>query len=73
MGGTNMFQYIDALKLTYEAQIATAKANISLYMDNAVGVAEHPDIIKAIDSLISDLAQAQEKLDTINYLEESYE
>ena len=40
MGGTDMFQYIDALKLTYEAQIATAKANISIYMDNAVGVAE---------------------------------
>tara|TARA_R100001082_G_scaffold36634_2_gene19265 strand:- start:358 stop:564 length:207 start_codon:yes stop_codon:yes gene_type:complete len=68
-----MFQYIDALKLTYEAQIATAKANLSVYMDNSVGVAEHPDIIKSIDSLISDLAQAQEKLDAISYLEESYE
>ena len=68
-----MFQYIDALKLTYEAQIATAKANLSVYMDNSVGVAEHPDIIKSIDALISDLAQAQEKLDAISYLEESYE
>ena len=68
-----MFQYIDALKLTYEAQIATAKANISIYMDNAEGVAEHPDDLKSIDSLISDLAQAQEKLDAISYLEESYE
>ena len=68
-----MFQYIAALKLTYEAQIATAKANITIYMDNAVGVAEHPDVLKSIDSLISDLAQAQEKLDAISYLEESYE
>ena len=68
-----MFQYIDALKLTYEAQIATAKANLSVYMDNSVGVAEHPDIIKSIDSLISDLSQAQEKLDAISSLEEYYD
>tara|TARA_R110000824_G_scaffold5551_5_gene25641 strand:+ start:7772 stop:7978 length:207 start_codon:yes stop_codon:yes gene_type:complete len=68
-----MFQYIDALRLTYEAQIATAKANLSVYMDNSVGVAEHPNIIKSIDSLISDLAQAQEKLDAVNSLEEYYE
>ena len=42
-------------------------------MDNSVGVAEHPNIIKSIDSLISDLAQAQEKLDAVNSLEEYYE
>ena len=44
MEGYNM---IEALRKKYEADIAHAKANIEVYLQNAVGVGEHPDIIEA--------------------------
>ena len=54
--------YLVALKMTYEAEIATATANLENYLYNSVGVAEHPDIIKSIDAMIEKIAAAKEKI-----------
>jgi len=56
---------IDALKQQYLGAIATAKANVAVYLDNSVGIGEHPDITLAIDSQIELMAAAQEKLDIL--------
>ena len=48
--------YLVALKMTYEAEIATATANLENYLYNSVGVAEHPDIIKSMDAMIDKIA-----------------
>ena len=52
----------EALIIKYEGEIAEAKANIQVYMNNPVGIGEHPDIIAAIDTHIEIMAQADEKL-----------
>ena len=51
--------------MKYEADIEIIQLNLKNYLDNAVAVAEHPDIVQDIDDLVSSLAAAQEKLNTI--------
>ena len=51
-----------ALKRKYEADIAIAKAELDTYFESSVGVAEHPHIIESMDKLMTELANAQEKL-----------
>jgi len=61
---------VEALKLKYEAEIASAKANIQVYIDNPVGIGEHPDLVAAVDEQLVKLAEAEDKLETLtkNYL-----
>jgi|TARA_B110000908_G_scaffold31590_1_gene37594 2-hydroxychromene-2-carboxylate isomerase len=59
---------LDALKQQYRGEIAVAQANIKVYMANAAGIGEHPDVTGAIDEMIEKLATAQEKLNTIEGL-----
>ena len=57
-----------ALELKYEGDIAISKANIEVYMDNAAGIGEHPDVVNAVDSQIEKVAEASEKLDVVRDL-----
>ena len=57
-----------ALELKYEGDIAIGKANIDVYMGNAAGIGEHPDIVNAVDSQIDKVAEASEKLDVVRDL-----
>ena len=60
--------YLNALKKKYEADIEVIQANLQNYLNNGVGVADHPDIMKDMDELVAALANAQEKLETVvNY------
>jgi phosphatidylserine/phosphatidylglycerophosphate/cardiolipin synthase-like enzyme len=56
-----------ALKYRYQAEVATAKAELSNYFENSVGVGDHPNIIDSMDELVGQLAQAEEKLTAIEY------
>ena len=60
--GTKLYE---ALKVRYEAEIMEAKANLENYLDNKVGVAEHPNIVESADTLVEQLANAEEKLKTL--------
>ena len=60
-----MNPYLKALELRYESQIEIIQLNLKNYLENAVAVAEHPDIVQDIDDLVAALAAAQEKLKTI--------
>ena len=53
---------VEALKRKYEADIAIAKAELEVYFESSVGVAEHPHIIESMDILMTQLATAEEKL-----------
>ena len=57
---------INALRKKYEAEIAAAKANIDVYQKNPAGIGEHPDLVSAVDSEMSKLATARDKLETLN-------
>ena len=56
---------VKALAKKYEAEIAEAKATIEIYLDNSVGIGEHPQHIEEIDKLLTKISNAQENLDTI--------
>ena len=63
MEGYNM---IDALRKKYEADIAHAKANIEVYLNNPVGIGEHSDLVSAVDEQIDNMAHAEDKLEVLN-------
>jgi hypothetical protein len=60
-----MNPYLKALELKYESEIEIIQLNLKNYLDNAVAVAEHPDIVQDIDDLVAALATSQEKLKTV--------
>ena len=56
---------LDALEARYEAQVAEAHATIKIYLENSVGIGEHPQHIDEVDKLIEKIAAAEEKLKTL--------
>ena len=56
---------LQALEIKYQAEKAEAKANLEVYFQNKVGVAEHPNVIESMDKLIEQYANADEKLKTL--------
>ena len=60
---------LEALKLKYEAEIAQADATINIYLDNSVGIGEHPQHIEEVDKQIKKIASAKEKLNILDEFE----
>ena len=57
---------LEALEKKYEADIAEADATIQIYLENSVGIGEHPQHIDEIDKQFQKIADAQEKLKAIS-------
>jgi len=57
---------IKALRKKYEADIEEAKATTEVYLQRPVGIGEHPQFIEELDKLISKIAEADDKIKTIN-------
>ena len=53
---------LDALEARYEAQVAEAHATIKIYLENPVGIGEHPQHIDELDKQFEKIASAEEKL-----------
>ena len=53
---------LKALEDKYQAQISEADATIKIYLDNSVGIGEHPQHIEEIDKQLQKIADATEKL-----------
>ena len=53
---------LDALEAKYQADIAHADATLKIYLENSVGIGEHPQHIDEVDKLIEKIATAEEKL-----------
>tara|TARA_R100000951_G_scaffold100858_1_gene91803 strand:+ start:472 stop:681 length:210 start_codon:yes stop_codon:yes gene_type:complete len=60
---------LDALQAKYEADIAHADATLKIYLENSVGIGEHPQHIEECDKLVDKIANAQEKLDVLKSFE----
>ena len=58
---------LDALRARYEAEIAEADATANIYLDNSVGIGEHPQHIEEIDKLLQKIVDASEKLKEIQH------
>ena len=53
---------LKALEDKYNADISEAEANLKVYLENPVGVAEHPDVVIEADKLVAKIAEAEDKL-----------
>ena len=62
---------LNALKLKYGSEVAVARANIDVYLNNPVGIGEHPDLIGALDTEVEKLAHAEEKLAAVKKIQKS--
>jgi len=60
---------VDALDARYHAQIAEAEATIKIYLEQSVGIGEHPQHIDEVDKLVQKIADAQEKLNVLKDFE----
>ena len=56
---------LDALRARYEAEIAEADATANIFLDNSVGIGEHPQHIEEVNKQIEKIANAKEKLEVL--------
>jgi CO dehydrogenase nickel-insertion accessory protein CooC1 len=60
---------LDALRAKYEAEIAEADATANIYLENSVGIGEHPQHINEVNKQIEKIANAKEKIDVLEEFE----
>ena len=53
---------LDALEARFEAQRGEAEASRKIYLENSVGIGEHPQHIDEVDKLIEKIASSEEKI-----------
>tara|TARA_A100001201_G_C3991153_1_gene171618 strand:+ start:125 stop:358 length:234 start_codon:yes stop_codon:yes gene_type:complete len=63
-----MNRFVKALEAKYQAEIEESLALIDLYLNKAVGVGEHPDILPILDDNIAKLENNKSKLETLKSL-----
>ena len=56
---------VNALRARYEADIAEADATINIYLENSVGIGEHPQHVQEVDKLLGKSGHAKEKLEQL--------
>ncbi len=56
---------IEALNKKYDADIAQAESTVNIYLDNPVGIGEHPQHLEEIDKLLGVIADAEDKLQAL--------
>jgi len=56
---------VDALEARYEAQILEADATLKIYLENSVGIGEHPQHVQEVDKLLGKIGHAKEKLEQL--------
>ena len=60
---------LDALRAKYEAEIAEADATANIYLENTVGIGEHPQHLDEVNKQIEKIANAKEKIDVLEEFE----
>ena len=59
-------QMIEALKEHAEANIKKHKMNVEIYLEKAVGVGDHSDIMETIEKEIGKIAEYHDQLEVLN-------
>ena len=64
-------QMLKAVRRHAEAHIEKHRMNVEVYLNNPVGVGEHPDIMDAIEKEIEEMAKYHDHLEILdNYFKE---
>jgi hypothetical protein len=58
-----------SLRLRYVSEIQSNKSTLLIYLNNPVGIGEHPQHIDEMDKLVTKIVEASDKLD---YLSEEF-
>jgi methylaspartate ammonia-lyase len=58
----------EALESKYLAQIAEAKATLAIYFESSVGIGEHPQHLEEMDKFVTQLTDAEDKLESLRNL-----
>ena len=56
---------IDAMIQHAEGQIAKHRVNVEIYMEKAVGVGEHTDILESMEKELNSIGKYQEQIDML--------
>ena len=59
-------EILKASRLHFKAHIEKHKVNVNNLLRNAVGVAEHPDIMETIEKELAIIAEYDDKLSVLN-------
>ena len=59
-------QLVQALKSKYSADFKMHKANLDIYLNNPVGIGEHPQHFEEMDKLVELMTSARDKLEVLN-------
>ena len=59
-------QLVHALKTKYDADYQMHKANLDIYLNNPVGIGEHPQHFEEMDKLVELMTAARDKLEVLN-------
>ena len=59
-------QLVQALKSKYGADYQMHKANLEIYLNNPVGIGEHPQHFEEMDKLVELMTAARDKLEVLN-------
>ena len=64
-------KYVSAFQKRYEAEMAEAEANITLYLSgqNLAAIGEHSDLMEEQDKWIEKYTNAKDKLETLKSLD----
>jgi|TARA_B100000424_G_scaffold85011_1_gene63562 hypothetical protein len=63
---SNRAKMIDALKSHAQGHIDKHKMNVEVYLNNSVGIGEHPDVLEAIEKELAVIAQYMDELEVLN-------
>ncbi len=56
---------LEALKQHAMGHISKHKANLEVYLNQPVGIGEHPDIIEAMEAEIDEIAKYHDQMEVI--------
>ena len=57
---------LDALEKRYEAELAEADATVKIYLENSVGIGEHPQIVDEMAKQVEKIASAEDNLSVLS-------
>ncbi|MAR63940.1 MAG: hypothetical protein CMP43_02930 [Rickettsiales bacterium] len=63
---SNRAEMIKALKSHAQGHIDKHKMNVEVYLNNSVGIGEHPDVLEAIEKEIAVIATYMDELEVLN-------
>ena len=59
------YSIVSALKKKLEGDIERSKVNISVYLNQSVGIGEHIDIVETVEKELAKMCEAEDKLATL--------